>query len=298
MAGRLRHHDDAIRRRRAVVVVVLCAIVALVVAVAGGPVKDVRNGVSAVAGPIGDGAGRAVKPISNLFGWIDDTITSKGKVGDTRRERDAFRSTAIRNQASAGENPQLRGLILMDRQPVDLRPYRPVIATVRVRSLTLPYTKLTIDKGSTSGIRPDMPVIAADGAGSDDGGLIGKTEHVTATTAVVRLLTNSSMAVGARTADGDSAGTLVPSPSNPTDLELPTVPGKADVGPGTLIVTQGTTSARGDLPSVYPPDLQIGRVSRIDDEGTLDQKPHVRLFVDTRVVKYVQVLTKSVDDNR
>jgi rod shape-determining protein MreC len=298
MARSPRAHHDVIRRRRAFLVLLICALVIAVTAVAGGPLRDVRNGASAVLGPIGDGAGRAAKPISNLFGWINDTVTSKGKVGDTRSERDAFRSQAIREQAAAGENPQLRGLVLMDRQPVDLRPYRPVTAKVLVRSATLWYTKIGIGSGSEAGIRADMPVISADGAGPDDGGLIGKVESVTAGAAVVRLLTNASVAVGVKTAGGDSAGTLVTSPSNPRDLELTGVPGKAAVAPNTLLVTEGTTSKRRDLQSLYPPDLQIGRVSRIDDEGTLDQKPHVRLFVDTRVVRYVQVLTRKVDGNR
>jgi rod shape-determining protein MreC len=294
---RRRDPDDLIRRRRALLALFVGGLVVVVVAVAGGPLRDVRDGASAVLGPVGDGAGRTVKPISNLFGWIDDTVTSKGKVGDTRRERDAFRSEAIRAQAATGENPQLRGLILMDRQPIDLRPYRPVIANVAVRSATLWYTKIGIDQGSDAGIRPEMPVISADGAGPDDGGLIGKVESVTPDSAVVRLLTNASVAVGVKTGAGDPAGTLGASASNPRDLEL-VAAGKAAVAPNTLIVTQGTTSKRHDLESLYPPDLQIGRVTRIDDEDTLDQKPHVRLFVDTRVIRYVQVLTKTVNGNR
>lgn len=287
-----------IRRRRAFLALLVGGLVVVVVAVAGGPLRDVRNGASAVLGPIGDGASRAAKPISNLFGWIDDTVTSKGKVGDTRSERDAFRAQAIREQAAAGENPQLQGLILMDRQPVDLRPYKPVTAKVLVRSSTLWYTKIGIGKGSDAGIARDMPVVSADGAGPDDGGLIGKVESVKPGSAVVRLLTNSSVAVGVKKAGGDSAGTLGTSPSNPLDMVLDAVPGKADVAQGTLIVTEGTTSVRHDLESLYPPDLQIGRISRIDDEGTPDQRPHVRLFVNTRVVRYVQVLTQRVNGNR
>jgi rod shape-determining protein MreC len=298
VARRRRDPDDLIRRRRALLALFAGGLVIVVLVVAGGPLRDVRDGASAVLGPVGDGAGRTVKPISNLFGWIDDTVTSKGKVGDTRDERDAFRSEAVRAQAAAGENPQLRGLILMDRQPVDLRPYRPVIAKVDVRSATLWYTKIGIGQGSAAGIRVDMPVISADGAGPDDGGLIGKVESVTPDSAVVRLLTNASVAVGVKTGAGDPAGTLGASASNPRDLELSAVPGKAAVAPNTLIVTEGTTSKRGDLESLYPPDLQIGRVSRIDNADTLDQKPHVRLFVDTRVIRYVQVLTKTVNGNR
>jgi rod shape-determining protein MreC len=294
------HPDETIRRRRRAALGTLVVVVLLIlVAIGVGPFADVRRGVSAVSGPVGDGLSTTVKPFSNLFGWIDDTITAKGKVDDVRKERDQYRDLAIRGQAAAAQNPQLQGLQAMDGSPVDLTNYGPVTARVLVRSPTLWYTKLTIGKGAADGIKPDQPVIAADGAGPDDRGLIGKVESVDDDSAVVRLLTNSSMAVGAKTADGDPAGTLQTSSGNPRDLKLEPVPAKTDVRENTLIVTEGTKSSRNDLQSIYPPDLQIGRVSKIDDEGNpLDQVPHVKLLVNPRRVQYVQVLTKRYNGNR
>jgi rod shape-determining protein MreC len=293
------HPDETIRRRRRAAVGAAIAVVLLVLVLAGiGPFADVRRGISAVSGPVGDGFAKTVKPFDNLFGWIGDTISAKGKVDDVRKERDGYRDLAIRAQAAATQNPQLQGLEAMDRQPSDLRPYGPVTARVLVRYPTVWYTKMTIAKGSTSGIKPDQAVIAADGSGSDDRGLIGKVESVKEDSAVVRLLTNASVAVGAKTADGDSAGTLQTAAGNPRDLELKPVPPKTDIAENTLIVTEGTKSSRSDLPSIYPPDLQIGRVSKIDDEGTVDQVPHVELLVNPRKVQYVQVLTKSYNGNR
>ncbi|HEV7751967.1 MAG TPA: rod shape-determining protein MreC, partial [Baekduia sp.] len=67
---------------------------------------------------------------------------------------------------------------------------------------------------------------------------------------------------------------------------------------GDLVVTTGTVSRRSDLPSIFPPDLQIGRVQRVENPGSRDQVPHIRTFVDPRNVEYVQVLTKRVNDNR
>lgn len=293
------HPDETIRRRRLTALGSVVVLVVLVLVLAGvGPFADVRRGVSAVSGPVGDGISKTVKPFDNLFGWIDDTITAKGKVDDVRKERDQFRDLAIQGQAAAAQNPQLLGLQTMDRQPVDLSHYGPVTARVLARSPTLSYTKITISKGSVDGLKVDQPVIAADGSGADDHGLIGKVESVGPSSAVVRLLTNATMGVGAKTADGDPAGTLVASSGNPRDLELQQVPTKSDVRQNTLIVTEGTTSARSDIRSIYPPELQIGRISRIDDEGSIDQAPHVQLLVNPRRVQYVQVLTKPYNGNR
>lgn len=294
------HPDETIRRRRLTALAVLVVLVLLILTVASiGPFADVRRGISAVSGPVGDGISTTVKPFDNLFGWIDDTITAKGKVSDVRKERDQFRDLAIAGQAAAAQNPQLLGLQTMDRQPVDLAPYGLVTARVLVRSPTLSYTKMTIAKGATDGIKPDQPVVAADGSGPNDHGLIGKIESVKDNSAVVRLLTNSTMGVGAKTANGDSAGTLVANSGNPRDLELQQVPAKSDVRQNTLIVTEGTTSKRSEIQSIYPPEIQIGRVSRIDNEGDpIDQEPHVELLVNPRRVQYVQVLTKRYNSNR
>jgi rod shape-determining protein MreC len=293
------HPDETIRRRRrAALGVVVVLVLLILVAASVGPFADVRRGISAVSGPVGDGFSKTVKPFSNLFGWIDDTITAKGKVDDVRKERDQFRDLAIQGAAAAAQNPQLLGLQTMDRQPVDLSPYKPVTARVLARSPTLSYTKITISKGAADGIKADQPVIAADGSGADDHGLIGKVQSVRDDSAVVRLLTNATMGVGAKTADGDPAGTLVASSGNPRDLELQQVPTKSDVRQNTLIVTEGTTSKRSEIESIYPPELQIGRVSRIDDEGSIDQAPHVQLLVNPRRVQYVQVLTRRYNGNR
>jgi rod shape-determining protein MreC len=63
-------------------------------------------------------------------------------------------------------------------------------------------------------------------------------------------------------------------------------------------VTAGTTSSRDNLTSPYPPNLPIGRVTRIDEPGSESQEVHLRPFVDVLRVEYVQVLTKQANHNR
>jgi rod shape-determining protein MreC len=69
----------------------------------------------------------------------------------------------------------------------------------------------------------------------------------------------------------------------------------ARVGPGQSVVTGGTTSER--LPSLFPPGIPIGRVTRVDHPGGDRQVVHVRPFADMRRLEFVQVLT-SPDTRR
>jgi rod shape-determining protein MreC len=179
-----------------------------------------------------------------------------------------------------------------------LQPYAPVTARVMGQSPTLWYAKITIDKGSASGIEADMPVIASDGHGGDDSGLIGKVESSTGNAAIIRLITDSSIAVAARTANNSTQGVVKPSPGNPRDLIVDAVAKNDAPSAGDVVVTAGTVSKTDELDSVFPPDLPIGRITRVDNPGATNQQPHLRPFVDLRRVQWVQVLTKKVNHNR
>ena len=295
-------YDKTVRRRRAVLGLLVVSSLILLTAYfrepAGGALHNVQRGILQVVSPIQEGASRALKPVRDLFGWVGDTVSAKGDLQDARSDRDQWRSKAIRLEAQERDNAQFRGLLGLGESPKSLKPYGPVTARVMGQSPTLWYAKITIDKGSSSGIKADMPVIASDGEGGDDSGLIGKVESATGNAAIVRLITDSSVAVAARTIGNTASGMVKPSPGNPRDLILQYVAKNDTPDVRQVVVTTGTVSKTDDLDSVFPPDLPIGRITRVDDQGTADQTPHLRPFVDLRRVVWVQVLTKKVDHNR
>jgi rod shape-determining protein MreC len=295
-------YDKTVRRRRAVLGLLVVSSLILLTAYfrepTGGALHNVQRGVLEVVSPIQEGASKAIKPITNLFGWVGDTVSAKGDLKDARKQRDEWRAQAIHNQVAVRENAQLRGLVGLDGAPKSLTPYGPVAATVIGQSPTLWYAKITIDKGSSSGLHAESPVLASDGHGGNDTGLIGYVESAAPGSAVVRLITDSSVAVPARTAGNTAIGVVKPSPGNPRDLIMDYVAKNDTPNTGQLVVTSGTVSKTNQLDSVYPPDLPIGQITRVDDQGGPNQTPHLRPFVDLRRVQYVQVLTKKVNHNR
>jgi rod shape-determining protein MreC len=295
-------YDKTVRRRRAVLGLLVVSSLILLTAYfrepTGGALHNVQRGILEVVSPIQDGASRALKPVRDLFGWVGDTVSAKGDLKDARSDRDQWRSTAIRLEAQERENAQFRGLLGLDESPKSLEPYRPVTARVMGQSPTLWYAKITISKGSSSGIEADMPVIASDGHGGDDSGLIGKVESATGNAAIVRLITDSSVAVPSRTTNNTTQGVVKPSPGNPRDLIVDYVPKNDTPDVGQVVVTAGTVSKTDDLDSIFPPDLPIGRITRVDGQASANQTPHLRPFVDLRRVQWVQVLTRKVDHNR
>jgi rod shape-determining protein MreC len=294
-------YDKTVRRRRAVLALLVVSSLILLTAYfgepAGGALHSVQRGILEVVSPIQEGASRALKPVRDLFGWVSDTVSAKGDLKKAREERDMWRSQAVANEAAARQNKSLNGLLGLDQAPKPLKAYGPVAARVIGRSPTLWYARISIDSGSSDGIRPDMPVIAADGT-SEGAGLIGKVQTVAPNAATVQLITDAAVAVPARTVGGGTSGDVTPKIGNPRDLILKYTSKNDQISRDQVVVTAGTTSHRNDLLSVYPPDLPIGRITQIDEPGTEAQEVHLRPFVDMRKVEFVQVLTRRVNDNR
>jgi rod shape-determining protein MreC len=300
-------YDKTVRRRRAVLALLVASSLILLTAYfgesAGGRLHAVQRGVLEVVSPIQEGASRTLKPFRDFFGWAGDTIHAKGKVKDLTKERNQLFRQLVDERGAASENTRLRNLLELDGNGVDA--FKPVTARVIGYSPTLWYATVTIDKGSSSGIRRDMPVIAAD---EDNGGLIGKVTNVAGDAAQVTLITDHTISVPSRViADPHNdkphrnlaqspKGVLQTEVGQPNDLVLQYTTGNDDIRPGDALVSSGLCSSR--LQGIYPPDLPIGKVTSVQDSGTDDQKVHVRPLVNMRRIQFVQVLTKRVNGNK
>jgi rod shape-determining protein MreC len=294
-------YDKTVRRRRAVFgLLVVCSLILITAYFGepanGGALHGVQRGVLDVVSPIQDGASRALRPIRNLFGWVGDSVSAKGDLKKARQEKDIWRAQALRNEAAVRQNKSLLNLVGLE-QTNTLQPTHPVAANVTGRNPTLWYSQITIDRGRSDGVREGMPVIAADGT-RDGAGLIGKVFRAGSNSSIVKLITDSSVSIAARTVNGSSIGDTVPRPGNPNDLILENTRKTDQINRGDAVVTAGTTSSHDALASPYPKDLPIGRVTRIDDQGSETQTVHLRPFVDVRSVEFVAVLTRQVNHNR
>jgi rod shape-determining protein MreC len=281
-------YDKTVRRRRAVLGLLVASSLILLTAYfgesAGGGLHSVQRGALEVVSPIQEGASRALKPVRDLAGWAGDTFHAKGEVKDLRKERDALRAQAVANAAAARENAQLRGLLGLGKD-IGLAADRPVTARVIGQDPSLWYSQVQINAGSGDGVRADQPVVGGQG-------LVGVVSFAAPGYSVVRLITDHTTSVPARVNETGVAGVVQPEAGSPTDLVLNFTSSKDRVDRGQTIVTAGTTSKVRKLASIFPPNVPIGRVTRIDNPGTDDQQVHLTPFVDLRRLEIVQVLTK------
>jgi rod shape-determining protein MreC len=285
-------YDKTVRRRRAVLALLVVSSLVLLTASFGGSgaLTSVQRGVVTVVSPIQEGASRALKPFRDLFGWVRDTVDAKGRVAGLQKERDEYRRQAVESAAAIRENQRLSGILKLD-QTLNLSAARPVTARNIGVDPSVWWSQITVNRGSSDGVAVDEPVVTGEG-------LVGRVSFVTPTTSIVTLITDHSTYVPVRVNETGVFGGVSAEAGRPDDLQMLYTTRNDRVDVGQTVVTAGTRSRSARLPSLFPPNIPIGKVTRVDNPGTDDQLVHVRPFADMRRLEFVQVLTKAPNRNR
>ncbi len=279
-------YDKTVRRRRAVLALLVVLSLILLSAyfgeASGGGLHSVQRGFLTVVSPIQNGANKALKPVRDLIGWFGDTLHAKGQRDELRKQVDRLRRQLVADEAEKHGYHELLSMYHLDNQ-LSIGDYHPVTATVVAKSPSIWYSTVTIDKGESSGVRVNDPVI-------NDEGLVGKVAQVASDGAQVDLITDSSVGVSARIGASGATGIVQPKVGDPNDLLLQYLPADARANQGEYVVTSGTVSGPDD--SLYPPGIPIGQVTSINEESAY-RSVNVHPLADLHNLDTVQVLTAA-----
>lgn len=281
-----------VRRRRAVLLLLVVASLTLLSLYfregGSGPFHRVQRVVAAGLGPFEEVADRALKPARDSINWFDETFQARGDNEKLRDEVADLRDRLAQAETAAGQGQELAKLEALTGGGLVPDGYEPVTARVIGRSPTVWYSSVTIDKGSSAGLRVDDPVVAADG-------LAGRVSATTRGTAKVTLITDPQSSVTGRVLPAGATGVVEPTVGDPDDLQLNYVQRSEDVNENQMVVTAGF--AGGTLDSLFPPGIPIGRVTDATaEEEQAYQRVHLRAFADLRDMQFVQALVRSGGD--
>ena len=279
-------HDKTVRRRRAVLALLVVLSLILLTAYFGeassGGLHSVQRGFLTVVSPIQNGANKALKPVRDLIGWFGDTLHAKGQRDELRKQVDKLRREVIADDAEKHSYRELLSMYRLDNQ-LSVSDYHPVTATVVAKSPNVWYSTVTIDKGESSGVHVNDPVINAEG-------LVGKVAQAASDGAQVTLITDSSVGVSARIGSSNATGIVQPKVGDPNDLLLQYLPANTQANRGEYVVTSGTISSPDD--SLYPPGIPIGQVTSVNEESPY-RSVNVHPLADLHNLDVVQVLTSA-----
>jgi len=219
---------------------------------------EVQRGASAFVG----GVRHIWTSYVTLRGVKDENETLKRQLADTQIELQQQRALADRSRSLE------RLLELRDRLSLDT-----AAAEIIAASATPDFRTVTIDKGTTQGLKADMGVIAP-------GGVVGRVVTPTARASKVQLLIDRNAAAGVLIERSRAQGVALGSGDDRLRLEY--VAETGDVVVGDVVVTSG-------IDGIFPKGLVVGRVESVDKNGAYRQIT-VRPAVDFSSLEEVLVI--------
>lgn len=208
--------------------------------------KILRVWTQTLASPLQSTSSKVTGATSGFFQQIWN-FRSTARENEQLRERLTQVETELHTaQQAAAENERLRSLLSLNEQ----NDIKKVPARVIARDPSVWFNTITINRGSSSGIAVNMPVITA-------GGIVGRIITVSPWASQVMLITDEKAGAGAVVGQLGQSGALG-SIKGRADLgvaliEMRYVSGLEKVENGDYVMTTGQDG-------IYPPGLNVGRV--------------------------------------
>jgi rod shape-determining protein MreC len=227
---------------------------------ADGKNRVLRIWTQTFASPLQSASSKASGATSGFFQQIWN-FRSTAQENEQLKERLMQVETELNNARQAtAENERLKGLLGL-REQTDIKS---VPARVIARDPSVWFNTITINRGSSSGIEMNMPVVTT-------GGIVGRVITVSPFAAQVMLLTDEKAGAGAVVGQLGQSGALG------------SVRGRADLGvaliemryvSGTEKVEVGDNVMTTGQDGIYPAGLNVGRVVDVKS-GTATQAHHI-----------------------
>jgi len=216
----------------------------------------VRVWTQTVATPVQNVSSKAGGATSNFFRQIFNFHSIAAENEQLKQRVTEMESELHNALLQTAENERLKGLLGLR----DQNTYQTMPARVIARDPSIWFNTITIDRGSSSGVKVNMPVVSATG-------IVGRVVSVSPWASQVMLVTDEKAGAGAVVGQLGESGALGSVRGRP-DLgliEMRYVSGLEKVTVGDYVVTTGQDG-------IYPAGLNVGEIVDVKN-GTATQ-PH------------------------
>jgi rod shape-determining protein MreC len=184
------------------------------------------------------------------------------------------------------ENTKLKNLLFntedqsVFKVPLDTFPFEVIPARIIKNSYALRNNYITIDKGTSDGVKQDMGVITSFG-------VLGIVEHTTKRFASVQSLLNTRSNINAKIKNTNNFGSLKWNTERYDVVQLEDIPRIIPLNIGDTIVT-------GAMSSIFPENIPIGTINKIDLMSSESfYKIDVSLFNDMTNLRNVYIISNK-----
>ena len=239
--------------------------------------KGSRSVTQSTLAPVQRTVSDIFSPVGRFFSNIKNFGKTKAELDQVEIANARLKSALTLDQNAKGELAQLKGVLDLAGRGS----YKVVAARVIGRGSAATFSQtITLDQGSSSGIRADMSVISANG-------LVGLVKTVTSSTSIVQLISDPNFKVGVRIARSQSIGILQGQGTNTYSLQL--------LDPaGTILVGDSLLTNGSDNNHPFVPGVPVGQVTWVDHTtSTLTQSGDVKSYANLNDLGVVSVILSA-----
>lgn len=204
---------------------------------------------------------------------------------NTSRKVQYFINYRVENEKLAQENIQLReeleryraAELAVDSTRFEAG-YKYILARVIKNSTNKQYNYIVINRGRADGIAVGMGVIT-------DNGIVGVVNAVSENYSQIISLLSADQKVSAKIAKNGSFGPLSWKGRSIRQARMSEIPAHTEVEPGDTVSTSGFST-------IYPPDIPLGKVTKVFDNGvSIDL--NIELFQNFSAIQHVYVVSNT-----
>ena len=270
------------RSRLLLIILIVTSLFLITLDLRGVKILDgVRSGTQNVLSPFQKAGSTVVSPFRNFFGDVTHLGRTRNEIEKLKADNARLRNQLLQRKSADAELEQLKSVLDLAGRAG----YKVLAARVISQGASTSFTQtITIDAGTTSGVRQNMTVVSGEG-------LVGVVKESYLNSALIMLATDPDFKVGVRVAGTQQIGILSGRGSKRAELQL--LDNQKIVKVGDVLLARGSTNNRP-----FVPGIPVGIISAVDSTaGSIAQTATVMLYPNFSALGVVSVVLSAGKNN-
>lgn len=270
------------RSRLLLIILIVTSLLLITLDLRGVKILDgVRSGTQNVLSPFQKAGSTVVSPFRNFFGDLTNLGRTRNEIEKLKQDNAKLRNELLQRKSADVELEQLKSVLDLAGRAG----YKVLATRVISQGASTSFSQtITIDAGTTSGVRQNMTVVSGEG-------LVGVVKESYLNSALIMLATDPDFKVGVRIAGTQQIGILSGRGSKRAELQL--LDNQQIVKVGDVLLARGSTNNRP-----FVPGIPVGVISAVDNTaGSIAQTASVMLYPNFSALSVVSVVLSAGKNN-
>ncbi len=273
----MRHGGEG-RSRLLLIVLIVSALFLITLDLRGvGVLEGARQGTQTILSPFQRAGSVVITPFKNFFSDVTHLGRTRNQIEKLRTDNAKLRATLLNRKNADAQLLQLKSILNL----AGTAGYKVVNARVISQGSSQSFSQtITIDAGTSAGIKKNMTVVA-------ENGIAGVVKEVYSQTSLIMLATDPAFKIGVRIAGTQQIGILSGRGSRSASLQL--LDNQTTVKVGDVLLSRGSVANRPFVPGV-----PVGYVTAVDNSaGAIAQSATVHLYTNFATLGVVAIVVAA-----